>query len=277
MAKDETKIEEAKTEDAVKSSQNLDVTKEAIKDAVREVLKEAKEAEAAEAAPKKKPFISEAKLEMLIAIFLGITAVLTAWASWIGSLHGGNQATNYTKSGNASSDANSMYNEAFQRMMQDLMVWNAITDYTFDLALAEAKGDKTEMELIQEKIDTIRQDNCSKEFDEAIDWALEQNYAATPFDKEGFVDSYYADAEEKFNEADALLKEGMTDNHNGDTYNLVNVLYSLVLFLLGIVGIFKNIPNRFAVFVIAVILMLAATIFMFTIPMPTGFSLASFF
>ncbi len=31
---------------------------------------------------------------------LGITALLTAWATWIGSLHGGNQATNYTKSNN---------------------------------------------------------------------------------------------------------------------------------------------------------------------------------
>ena len=35
-------------------------------------------------------------LEIIVAVFLGITALATAWASWIGSLHGGNQATNYT-------------------------------------------------------------------------------------------------------------------------------------------------------------------------------------
>lgn len=40
---------------------------------------------------------SEEKIEIIVAIFLGITALATAWASWIGSLHGGNQATNYTK------------------------------------------------------------------------------------------------------------------------------------------------------------------------------------
>ena len=257
------------------STKDLDATKEVLKEAVREVLQESKDAEAAAEATKKKPFISEAKLEMLIAIFLGITALLTAWASWIGSLHGGNQATNYTKSGNASSDANSMYNEAFQRFMQDMMVWNAITEYTFDMELAEARGDQNEVKMIEEKIAVIRQDNCTEEFDAAIDWAFENN--ATPFDKEGYEESYYADAEAKFKEADALLKEGMQDNHSGDTYNLVNVIYSLVLFLLGIVGIFKNIPNRFVVFVVAVILMIAATVFMFTIPMPTGFSLGSFF
>jgi hypothetical protein len=37
------------------------------------------------------------KLELFVAIFLGITAVLTAWASWQSSLYGGNQATNYRK------------------------------------------------------------------------------------------------------------------------------------------------------------------------------------
>ena len=83
---DETK-NESKNEAVNNKAGNL----EDIKEAVREVLKETKAAEEAEA-PKKKSFISEAKLEMLIAIFLGITALLTAWATWIGSLHGGNQA-----------------------------------------------------------------------------------------------------------------------------------------------------------------------------------------
>ena len=63
-----------------------------------------------EAAAKKG--ISEEKLEIIIAVLLGVTAILTAWAGWIGSLHGGNQATNYTQSNNLSSMGNSMYNEA---------------------------------------------------------------------------------------------------------------------------------------------------------------------
>jgi len=240
-------------------------------------VKEVKEEVKAEEAPKKKSFISEAKLEMLIAIFLGITAVLTAWATWIGSLHGGNQATNYTKSNNAASDANSMYNEAFQQFVSDSMVWNMVTDYRFDMTLADMKGDKEQVELIDEKIDKILEDSCSEEFAEAVNWAFEQEDEVTPFMKEGFLDSYYADAEAKYEEAQALLKEGMQDNKNGDTYNLVTVIYSLVLFLLGIIGIFKNIPNRFAVFVVAVILLILAVIFMVRIPMPTGFSLGSFF
>ncbi len=231
----------------------------------------------AEETPKKKSFISEGKLEMLIAIFLGITALLTAWATWIGSLHGGNQATNYTKSNNTASDANSMYNEASQSLVQDMMTWNIITDYKFDMLLAEAKGDSVEVKMIEEKVDQIVEDSCTEEFQEAITWALEQEEDVTPFMKKGFIESYYADANEKYAESQELLEQGMQDNKNGDTYNLVTVIFSLVLFLLGIVGIFKNIPNRFVVFVIAVILLILGTIFMLRIPMPTGFSLGSFF
>ena len=43
-------------------------------------------------------------IEILTAVFLGITALATAWASWIGSLHGGNQSTNYTTSNNLSAE-----------------------------------------------------------------------------------------------------------------------------------------------------------------------------
>ena len=221
--------------------------------------------------------ISEAKLELIIAILLGVTAILTAWASWIGSLHGGNQATNYTQSNNLSAMGNSMYNEASQNYMQDMLLWNQISDYIFDVEIAKVNGRTAEAELIEEKIDTLIADNCSEEFADAINWALEQDELVTPFDKEGFVDGYYAEALETLDEADALLEEGKQDNANGDAYNLVTVIYSLALFLLGIVGVFKKIPNRVLITIFACVILVIATIYMCTIPMPTGFDLMSFF
>ena len=47
--------------------------------------------------------------------------------------------------------------------------------------------------------------------------------------------------------------------------------------MLGIVGIFKRLPNRVAVLIIAAIALVIATIYMCTIPLPTGFDIASFF
>lgn len=225
----------------------------------------------------KKGGISEEKLEVIIAILLGVTAILTAWASWISSLHGGNQATNYTQSNNLSAMGNSMYNEASQNLMQDMLLWNTIYDYSFDAEIAELNGNMEEAELIEEKIETLVSDNCTEEFATAIDWALSQEEQVSPFDMEGYVDSYYADAEATLAESEALLEQGKTDNANGDAYGLVTVIYSVVLFLLGIIGIFKKIPNRVLIAIIACVCLLIATIYMFTIPMPTGFSLMSFF
>ena len=236
----------------------------------------AEEVAVSEAAPKKGG-ISEQKLEVIIAILLGLTAILMAWAGWISSLHGGNQATNYTQSNNLSAMGNSMYNEAAQYYMQDMLLWNTIYDYAFDAEIAEMKGETEEAEMIYAKIDTLMNDNCTEEFYEAIEWALDQEEDVTPFDKEGYVDSYFANANAVLDEADALLEQGKTDNANGDAYGLVSVIYSLALFLLGIVGIFKKIPNRLVITVFALVLIVLATIFMVTIPMPTGFDLASYF
>lgn len=223
----------------------------------------------------KKMKITEEKLEVLIAILLGVTAILTAWAGWISSLHGGNQATNYTTSNNLASMGNSMYNEASQNYLQDLMLWNTVNDYLFDKELALANGNTNEATLIDEKIDTLIADSCTQEFADAIDWALEEG--KTPFDKEGFYDSYYADSLQILKEAEDTLEQGRKDNANGDAYGLVTVIYSVVLFLLGIVGIFKKIPNRVIIVAVSCVFLLIATIYMLTIPLPTGFSLMSFF
>ena len=236
----------------------------------------AEEVAVSEAAPKKGG-ISEAKLEIIIAILLGVTAILMAWAGWISSLHGGNQATNYTQSNNLSAMGNSMYNEAAQYYMQDMLLWNQIYDYAFDAEIANMKGETDEADMIYAKIETLMNDNCTDEFYDAIEWAWDQDWDATPFDKEGYVDSYFAEANAVLDEADALLEQGKTDNANGDAYGLVSVIYSVVLFLLGIVGIFKKIPNRVVITIFAVVLLVIATIFMFTIPMPTGFNIASYF
>ena len=219
--------------------------------------------------------INESKLELIIAILLGVTAILTAWASWIGSLHGGNQSTNYTKSNNLSAMGNSMYNEAAQNYMQDVIIWNTINDYIFDRDLAEANGKKKDADLIDEKINLLIEDSCSEEFAEAIDWAFEEG--KSPFEKEGYVDSYYQEALDTIDEADSLLEQGKQDNANGDAYGLVSVLYSVVLFMLGIVGIFKKLPNRMVVMIVSAVLLVLATIYMITIPLPTNFSLLSFF
>lgn len=223
----------------------------------------------------KKKFFTTNKIEIITAIFLGITALLTAWATWIGSLHGGNQSTNYTKSNNLAAEGNAEYNAAMQLYLSDLMAWNTVMDYTFDAQIADLNGKTDEAQLIRAKIENFTQQNCSEIIIDAV--GKMQEGMGSPFEVEGVTEQYFVSANERIAESQALLEEGQRDNSHGDAYNLVNVIYSVVLFLLGIVGVFKSLPNRAAVMIIAIIGVILASVYMFTIPMPTGFNFLSFF
>lgn len=239
---------------------------------------------------KKEKRSKEDILEIIIAIFLGITALATAWASWIGSLHGGNMSTNYTKSNNLAADGNARWNEASQQLMQDMQIWNMISDYQVEILYADQTGDEDKLYESAYKIKFICIDNLTDEMaaligydfsyeaDDIINWVKNgENSTVSPFSHDDFVESYYTDASAILAESEAVLAEGQADNTKGDTFNLVTVIYSVVLFMLGIVGTFKRLPNRMLITCIAIAGFLFGTIYMFTIPFPTGFNFLSFF
>ena len=241
-------------------------------------------------APAKQKRSKEDILEIVIAVFLGITALATAWASWIGSLHGGNMSTNYTKSNNLAADGNARWNEASQALMKDMQIWNMISDYEVEILYANETGDTDQMYESAYKIKFICIDNLTEEMaeligydfefdaDQIIDWVINSELSTTsPFDNQDFIDSYYVDARAVLAESEAVLAEGQSDNTKGDTFNLVTVIYSVVLFMLGIVGTFRRLPNRMLITIVAIAGFLFGTIYMFTIPFPTGFNFLSYF
>ena len=227
------------------------------------------------AKPEKKKLLTAKRIEIITAIFLGITALLTAWATWIGSLHGGNQATNFTKSNNLASEGNSSYNAAMQLYLSDLMAWNTAIDYQVDAEVAKMKGSMDEARIYETKMETYINQNCSPIMAEAI--GKMDSSMNSPFQVEGTTEKYFEESNNLIAQSQELLEQGKRDNRNGDAYNLVNVIYSVVLFLLGIVGVFKNLPNRRVVLCIAIAGVILATVYMITIPLPTGFNILSFF
>ena len=237
----------------------------------------------------KKSFLDENKLEIVTVILLGITALLTAWASYVGSIHGGNQATNYATSNNLASDGNSIYNAAVQTLTQDMDTWNTIMDYEINILYADETNDSKSLEAYVWKLQWFCQDNLTEEmaaiigYDQAafndgvndtddLDWLYDESGAAvnSPFGNEEFVQSYFDEANFKLDEAQAVLEQGQQDNANGDKFSLVTVLYSVALFMLGIVGVFKNQTNKKIVLAVSVVCLLIAVIFMVTIPLPTS-------
>ncbi|MCL2030211.1 MAG: hypothetical protein FWG93_01565 [Oscillospiraceae bacterium] len=219
-------------------------------------------------------------LELVVVILLGVTAVLTAWASWIGGLHGSNQAANYTTSNDLASKGGAEYNAGVQLLMQDMVLYNNVFSLLIDMHFAESEGDVSGAEKAEWKIEQLAE-SMSPELEDAFEWSLEETEArgesVSPFEKEGFVETYFADAYELLEESDDLLQKGNSDNANADAFALVTVLYSVVLFMLGIAGTFKNYTNKKTIIIISCAAFLLASIYMLTIPMPRDFSLMSFF
>ena len=240
-------------------------------------VKEKKEANEKEEGKEKKVFFTEKKLRISVAIFLGITTLLVAWAGWIGSLHGGIQAINFTKSNNLASEGNAEYNVAAQVYLSDLFSWNNIFSLRLDKQIAEQRGNTDEAEIIEMKIQKIIKENCSTLLIDAINSSNQQEGTDSPFEKEEFVNSYFVDAKELLEESKKAMEEGKQDNLHGDSYKLVTVIYSLVLFLLGIVGILKDFQTEKMIFIFSVCILIFGVIYMLTIPMPTGFNISSFF
>lgn len=230
-----------------------------------------------EKADKKRDFLNEKKLGVLVAIFLGITTLLVAWAGWIGSLHGGIQAINFTKSNNLAAEGNAEYNVAAQIYLSDLFSWNTIFNLKLDMAAAKEKGNEEEAKIIEIKIQKIMKENCSPKLLEVIDDINIENETNSPFENEAFANSYFETAKNLLDESQKVMEEGKKDNLRGDSYKLVTVIYSLVLFLLGIVGILKDFQSKKMLFIFSVVILILAIIYMLTIPMPTGFNITNFF
>lgn len=228
------------------------------------------------AVKERKPILTVKRLETIVAIFLGITTLLSAWASWIGSLHSGVQSINFTKSNNMASQGTAEYNLGIQTYLADYMVWNIIREYSYDLEVAKADGDQQKVDLINNKIETFKKQNVGAILSEGMKW-MEENNEDNPFKMPGMPEKYFASAQATAVQSQELLEEGMRDNTKGDSYSLVTVVCSLTLFLLGIINTFKDMPNRVTVLIIAVICLIVAFVYMCTIPLPTGFAQMNFF
>lgn len=224
----------------------------------------------------RKTILTAKRLETVVAILLGITTLLSAWASWIGHLHGGIQSINFTQSNNMASQGTAEYNLGMQLYLSDYMAWNVAKDYYYELKSAEIDGDQAKIDLINEKIKSFEEHNTSEILSEGIKW-MEENNEDNPFKMPDMEKKYFETAQKDFDQSQELLKEGKRDNEKGDSYLLVTVIYSLTLFLLGIVNTFKDMKNKTAVLLIAVVFLVFAFIYMCTIPLPTGFEKMNFF
>lgn len=216
----------------------------------------------------------EKLIETLVAIFLGLSAIVTSWAAFIQGGHSGNAVICDNLSVKYSTEAESEYNAGNQQFIQDVMTWNKIFDLFLD---SQCLKDEMQKNLSAYKIDRLQKQN-SEEFNNKIDSALikfaeseDDEAHFTPFDDEEYVGSYFTNYSRCKEISDAYAKESSELNANADKYAIVGIIFTFILFLLGIIGTLKRIPNRFILTVVSIIGFFVATIYMLTLPSPDDF------
>ena len=209
-------------------------------------------------------------IELVVVIMLGITAVATAWSSWQGGLHGSQMDQKYAESNLYASEGNSEYNAAIQTLTQDMMLYNEINGLMIDQVFAETKGDDDELEKLDWKISELISGNMSEDLWDAFVWALDESErigeTVSPFEMDGFMESYFEYALDLLAESEEIMEEGNVNSAHSDNQGLVSVIYAVVLFLLGVTSTLKGLREKYILLVIAGIGFLSSTIFMLTIP-----------
>jgi hypothetical protein len=212
------------------------------------------------------PFLKR-HIELIIAIMLGLIAVVTAYASFQSALYDGQMTQKYTVGSNLATEAESLYLEGNQQYTQDAQLFDRLTD----LALDTQNPDPAIAAAAAEKYDTIYFQSVSEEFDAAIQWADEQNAADpelwySPLDNEDYQAFLFGSYAEQKDLADTTIAEGDVANGLSDRQTLNTVLMALSLFLLGIAAIVRNYLVKVVLSSVAGGIFLIALVLTVTIP-----------
>ena len=202
-------------------------------------------------------------LELVIAILLGLVSIATAYASFQGALYGGLSDDSNNLAIAQSTEAESLYLEGNQQLMQDTQIFNDLSV----LQVAINAGDP----LAQEQYDQLYFQGVSEDFGAAIDRAAAQTEADpeffySPLDDEDYQNTLFSPYADKSAEAAATKVKADAQGAHGDLLTLYTVLMAIALFLLGVAALVKQRRTQYVLIGTGVVLSAVAIIAMLTIP-----------
>lgn len=175
------------------------------------------------------------RIELVIAVLLGLAAIVGALAAYFGHVAEGHAVKRYNQAVRSSSDSSLFYNQGNQRLVQYQALFQ---EYAKDAYQGTKTGDYTFPAYIQT---TLMDERLSK----MVTWWTTGNNTkkynspfvdADPY----FVIPEYAKGAELDKETAQLFKDGKTDENRSNRYTLVEVLIASALFLYGIASVTRR-------------------------------------
>lgn len=175
------------------------------------------------------------RLELIIAILLGLAAIVGASGAYFGHVAEGHSISKFNQGIRSASDSSLFYNQGNQRLVQYQSIFQ---EYAKDAYQGTKTGDYTFPAYIQT---TLMDERLSK----MVDWWTTGNNTKkynSPFVEQDpyFQIPEFAKGEELDKEATHLFDEGRHDEKKSNDYTLVEVLIASSLFLYGIASVTRR-------------------------------------
>lgn len=171
-------------------------------------------------------------LEVVAAVLLSVTVILTAWSAFQSSKWGGAMSISFSEASSARIQANRAAGQAAQAQQIDLTVYSQWFQAT-------ANGNEEAAAYVRDRFP----ERLQIPFDEWVKLGGitdPENAPPGPF----ALDSYVApgtEASKALDErADAKFQEALRNNQRGDNYTVLGVLFAVVLFFAAIATRFTD-------------------------------------
>lgn len=186
------------------------------------------------------------RLETLLAVLLGIAAIITAFAAYNASLKDGDTIKAYNQGIRSITDANGFYNEALQQVNRDEGVF-------IQFATAAVEDNLDLRDYLKEDLmdDNLRA--AVKEWEDVDD-------LASPIDAEAYEVPAQAEAEKLEKQTNTRFAEAQSLDDSGDRFELAGVIGAVSLFFLGIAGVFRSSRMKYTATGIGAVVLLVATV-----------------
>jgi hypothetical protein len=201
------------------------------------------------------------RVEQVIAVMLGLAAIITAWTAFQSSQLGDKVQESFSEGIRSSDMASQEYNTAIATDNQDQAVF-------LEYAKALVAEEEVTATYIHESL-------MSPELAAAVDWWLEQPEESapdSPFVEENpnWDDTSWRTAEDLDVEAQQFFDTARDADSEGDKFDLLEVIVTLSLFLFGIASLVRQQKIQVGLAAVGGIILIYSIIMTITLGDPAG-------
>lgn len=208
------------------------------------------------------------RTELVIAILLGLAAILTAWSTFQSSQLGSSVTAAYSEGIRLSDSASQAFNDASASDVADEALF-------LEFAKSANAGDEGTAAYIHDSL-------MSPELQAAVDWWTEQPDSAnydTPFVPENpnWSTKMYDDAQALDAEAQAKFDEAKVKDGLSNEFDILSIIIAIALFLFGVASLVRQERIKIGLGAVGAVILLFAIVRLIQLGNPAGATLGTIF